>query len=236
MTIPASGTLPGWAFTIGLGHTFGHPEISMFGLRPGDMASWLNQLGERVGSGHTLVDEQLVDDVLPSAPLIIRSIHRSWFPELFGTAMWFTQHPPLRVLQAVWPDRHGLFPWDETAGVRCRLDQPQAWLSVHEHPRSSWKNQSDVWPFSDSPDTRAYTTVRIMRDGQPITLVAHDTEGSWQFLDGQPVGVDDVELIHLRHAIDLDPTTAEVADLPIGWEAERTSKSKPWTRNVIADG
>ncbi|MCA9823254.1 MAG: DUF4262 domain-containing protein [Dehalococcoidia bacterium] len=65
MTIPTSGTVPGWAFTIGLGHTFGHPEILMFGLRLGNIAGWLNQLGERVGSGHTLIDEQPINDALP---------------------------------------------------------------------------------------------------------------------------------------------------------------------------
>jgi hypothetical protein len=37
-------------------------------------------------------------------------------------------------------------------------------------------------------------------------------------------------LVCLHHPIDEDPTLAELADLPLGWYAERDSADEPWHR------
>jgi hypothetical protein len=45
--VAADNDVPAWAFTVGLWHTLGSPEIAMFGLRLPDMQAWLNRLAER---------------------------------------------------------------------------------------------------------------------------------------------------------------------------------------------
>ena len=37
-------------------------------------------------------------------------------------------------------------------------------------------------------------------------------------------------LVCFHHPIDSDPTLKELADLPVGWYAERTKPGEPWIR------
>ena len=61
--------------------------------------------------------------------------------------------------------------------------------------------------------------------------MSHDEDdGAWQFLGdsmsdgGGPI----VSCFH--HPIDNDPSLSELADLPLGWAAERAKPGEPWTR------
>ncbi len=136
--IAADDRLPGWAFTAGLWHTFGSPEVAMFGLRVPDMQQWLNDVGEQVRGGQSLRPDELRGGLLPDFPVRFRPVHDSWYRDFFGYALWFTQAPPLPIVQVVWPDRGGRFPWDAGCGERCRFDQPQLWLPKHQHPMDRW--------------------------------------------------------------------------------------------------
>lgn len=161
--IDAGDSLPGWAFTAGLWHAFGCPEVAMFGLRFPDMQAWLNDVGEQIRAGNRLRPNELRAGVLPNFSVTCRPVHDSWYRELFGWALWFTQRPPLPIVQVVWPDSEGRFPWDQGCGERCRFDQPQLWLPKDEHPMGRWTRvgQRDPWPFPDDAATRAFTTRRI---------------------------------------------------------------------------
>lgn len=64
-----------------------------------------------------------------------------------------------------------------------------------------------------------------------MTSVSHDEDdGAWQSLGdsmadgGRPV------ISCLHHPIDNDPSLAELADLPLGWYAERAKVGEPWVR------
>lgn len=130
--IEAEGTTPAWAFTVGLTHTFGHPEIAMFGLQSQVMANCLNLVGEQIRGGDPLVPDEPRDRVFAKYPAIPKSVDLSWYRDLFGYAVWFAQGPP-PFLQLLWPDREGRFPWDENCGHRCRVAQPQLWIPHDEH-------------------------------------------------------------------------------------------------------
>lgn len=66
----------------------------------------------------------------------------------------------------------------------------------------------------------------------PILLVAHDAEdGGWQFLDGSDeVQAEDACVVGLGEVLKRDPSIAELADLPYGWIAWRSSNGAPWQR------
>jgi hypothetical protein len=87
------------------------------------------------------------------------------------------------------------------------------------------------WPFSDPPNTKSYTTVNVLDKGAPILLVTHDLDdGSWQFHCTKTLAIEDARIIGLDCALGLDPTIAELADLPRGWRATREDARAPWTR------
>jgi hypothetical protein len=73
---------------------------------------------------------------------------------------------------------------------------------------------------------------QILRDGHPILLVSHDAEdGSWQFLTGGTFSTEDAMLVALRTVVKHDPSVCELADLPLGWVAQRESADSPWRRS-----
>ncbi len=232
--INADGSLPGWAFTAGLWHSLGSPEVAMFGLLVPDMQSWLNDLGEQIRGGLHLRENEAREGILPDFPVTFRPVHTSWYRDLFGYALWFAQRPPLPILQVVWPDRHGRFPWHPDCGERCRFDQPQLWLAKDEHPMGRWTRvaESDPWPFPDSPATRAFTTKRIAFEGRDVVYVVHDEDGDWQFLDGEDVTPDDGVLVHLEHVVGAHPRVADLGDLPRGWEAWQEPPGGDWIRRA----
>lgn len=86
------------------------------------------------------------------------------------------------------------------------------------------------WPFADSPNFASYSTRGVMERGEPILLVAHEAEdGSWQFI-GYEADPADLVVVCLEHAVGVDPSVAALADLPLGWAAERESPTAPWRR------
>jgi hypothetical protein len=235
--IKAVGGLPGWAFTAGLWHTFGSPEVAMFGLRVADMQVWLNDVGEQIRSGQTFDPDERRMGILPGFPVTFRPVHEGWYRDLLGYAMWFAQRPPLPVVQVVWPDTEGRFPWDPGCGTRCLFDQPQLWLAKEEHPIGRWTRlaESHPWPFSDSPATRSFTTKRIAFEGQPVLRVIHDADGEWQFLDGFDLAADDGVVVHLEHVVGAHPDVAELGDLARGWQAWRSATNTPWIRRSVTE-
>lgn len=86
------------------------------------------------------------------------------------------------------------------------------------------------WPFDDVPNTAVFTTRAVARQGAPIVLVVHDEE-AWQFLDAAADGnVENGLLVALANVVRLDPSVAELADLPYAWKAMRVGVGEPWTR------
>lgn len=86
------------------------------------------------------------------------------------------------------------------------------------------------WPFADSTSAAAFTTRPVLEQGFPVLLVSHDPEGDWQFLCGTTTELEDCKLVCLGCAFQRDPTLAEVADLPLGWMAEREVVGGAWER------
>lgn len=90
------------------------------------------------------------------------------------------------------------------------------------------------WHFDQPPNSMAVTVLRVMKGLDPITLVSHEAEDhGWQFLNtgnGAAFDMADAALVCLSNIVKLDPSVQEVADLPPGWQARRTSLGAPWHR------
>ncbi|CDP89915.1 MULTISPECIES: DUF4262 domain-containing protein [Mycolicibacterium] len=117
-----------WAYSIGLGHTLGSPEICLFGLRIETMMTIVNVAGQAVRDGNPMEPAQLRDDILNDYPVAIRPVHPSWFQDFFGAGIDFYRTRELAVLQLFWPDAEGRFPWDDQVHEYCRSSQPLLWI------------------------------------------------------------------------------------------------------------
>src|SRR5690349_16239293 len=84
--------------------------------------------------------------------------------------------------------------------------------------------------FADPGNTRVYTTIYVMKENSPITLVSHELDGDWQFLGDEAIGdyTQIAMLVSLDEMVKHDKSVLEVADLPYGYRATRRDKSDKW--------
>jgi hypothetical protein len=143
--VPAEDGSPGWAFTVGLWHSYRAAELAMFGLACDLMHELLNQLAQRVKDGRPPLVDTALDDVLEgSARLTVRLADDSWRAALFGISAGFyraTRDVPTH--QVVWSDEAGRFPWQDGHPDDFADAQPSLWLPVDRHPPGPWRAEAD---------------------------------------------------------------------------------------------
>jgi hypothetical protein len=89
-----------------------------------------------------------------------------------------------------------------------------------------------AWPF-DQPENCAVITLRaIIFGGEPVLRVTHDADDhGWQFLGVGDADVADAAVVALSEIVARDPSLLQIADLPPGWGAWRSSLSAPCQRS-----
>lgn len=124
----------GWAFTVGLYATFGHPEVVLFGLREATMHQLLNFIGEGIRAGKAYEQGKAYTDVIENYECRFESVDRAWYRPFLGMAQWFYEGQDFPVLQCVWPDQDGKWPWEcpgdlAWSGVQPVLSRPEPGVS-----------------------------------------------------------------------------------------------------------
>jgi hypothetical protein len=87
--------------------------------------------------------------------------------------------------------------------------------------------------FNEELNVAVFTTRFVLREGECIQNVFHhNDDGAWEFT-GETQASDDKDylIVSLQEIIDLDQTILELADLPLGGSAYRSSIDKSWTRS-----
>lgn len=122
--IPEDEEGPGFAYSVGLFRTFGHPEIILFGLDLELMHGLINNMGEDVRGGAKFEPGRRVDDVLEGYSVEFREVARRHHRDYFGYAGWFYGDDEFPAIQCVWPDMEGRFPDEPEAPDALREAQP----------------------------------------------------------------------------------------------------------------
>ncbi|MBZ9752066.1 DUF4262 domain-containing protein [Deinococcus sp. HMF7604] len=112
--VPADAEGPGFAYTIGLTATYGHPELLIFGLPLPTMHAILNVAGELVRAGQKFQAGTRSDAILEGAEVLFGTIRDLYQDEYLGQAQRFSGQRRVAALQLIWPNRAGQFPGLET--------------------------------------------------------------------------------------------------------------------------
>lgn len=222
----------GYAHTVGVYHSFGQPEIVMFGLEGPGMQLWLNTAVEYGRDHGWPADGEPFTGVLDEFPTQLRTVHSSWQKPLFGAAHRFYRGSQVPVRQLVWPDRFGRWPWDGQATLSSRTRQAQTWLPVSEHPAGGWRLVGELEPgfggadqqgtrgFRVGPDSWVLTTAGILDGRNPVARVVWD-QAAYDILDEQGYLAEDLCLAFLGDVVRRHPDLAECADMIDGQTAIR---------------
>ncbi len=227
---------PDWSYTLGVYDTCDKPEIITVGLRQETALFLLNEAARRLRAGVNLAlgrHRDMVGDV----ECEFREVDPKWVDHLMDWAKWYYGGIDFPVLQAIYPDLENRFPEEVEFDSRFRqpLLQPNSAMTQIENdfwasadPDSSLFN----WKFPDSPHTSAFLSEAVHSGLEPVTYVSHDLDdGAWQFLGDTMAGGEKPVISCLHHPIDKDPSLNELADLRLGWYAERATPKDPWTRH-----
>jgi hypothetical protein len=87
------------------------------------------------------------------------------------------------------------------------------------------------WPFTDQPNVAVITDRQVLSGESWIAYASHDKDdGAWQFHSPHVEDLDvlNAAIVSLQTILSRDPTICELANLPIGWCAERESIEQPW--------
>ncbi|MGM0557236.1 MAG: DUF4262 domain-containing protein [Myxococcota bacterium] len=111
--VMGEGGLPSWAHSIGLWHSYDHPEIIIFGLEMELVESVLKIAANRVHEGADFEDGEANDELLENHRVEFREIDDRWKSTLMGYATGFYDDESFPALQLFLPTNEGLFPWDD---------------------------------------------------------------------------------------------------------------------------
>jgi hypothetical protein len=116
---------PEWAFSIGLFHSFQHPEVVVFGLPFARCMDTVNVIGKEVQKGKRYEPGGEYTDILQDPyRCVFREVDRQHYSDYVGYALWFYEDDPFPLMQCFWPDKKGLFPWNDGCNDYVRNAQP----------------------------------------------------------------------------------------------------------------
>ena len=231
---------PGWAFTIGLFETFGHPEVAIFGMDLQTRHSILNWIGKNVREGNSFTAGQEHDWVFEGYNCWSRDVQRSWYKDLFGWAVWFYGGTEFPMVQCFWPARDGTYPWEDASAffVRQPLLYEESLLSARMmHYVDDRRLAESEWPFAEDPHQRVFVSRCVVEDNAPIMRVVHDRQGDWQFIG--PIDDPDRDGCRLscfHCVVERDKSIRTLARLLPGWRACRNGPGDDWALSEDPEG
>jgi hypothetical protein len=225
----------GWSYTVGVFDTSGKPEIIAVGLLPETAHFALNEAAKLLRADVDLTKGRH-RDLIGQVDCEFRPVDPKWIRHLMGWAVWYYDGADFPVLQAVYPDRQNRFPEDK--GFDAAFEQPlmQTAAPMTRVEQDCWASADPSislfsWKFPDDPHARVFLSETIHKGTEPVTYVSHDAEdGAWQFLGDSMADGGGPVISCFHHPIDQDRSLAELADLPLGWYAERAKLGEPWIR------
>jgi Domain of unknown function (DUF4262) len=131
---------PHWfAYTVGLGVTFGWPELICFGEDLRDMGAMLNNAVEELKEkGDKPIPGMELTNVLIQFPVRLATFSPLLYRDHLGCAIWFADLGGLKpqqfsCLQVLWPDANGRFPDDPACDPDIRKLQILTTTQIRPH-------------------------------------------------------------------------------------------------------
>ena len=227
---------PAFAYTVGLGHRLGHPELLMSGLDRHVMHRALNDIADRIMNGRRLSPGDALEHVLAGVPVAIEQVADDGLRDTVTWSGWFHRRKPA-ALAVVWPDRNGVFAWQPGAPDILDELQPPRWRVPVEH--TGGLSIDPAWDFPVPPDHRAFSCTHVVDDGEAVLWAARQPDErrgeDWSIHCGASGHeTDDMRIVHLAHLVRSAPSLRQISGLGIDEEAWRADPDSDWEKARLA--
>lgn len=121
---PGDSGDPRYLYSIGLWHSFQHPEIIVLGLH-NDAAARIGQLvGEKVASGHKYAQGEIDHELIHGYETMFLNMPRSLSARWMLSDNWLYGEENFPIFQIVFQDEDRNWPWDDEAPIQFLRNQP----------------------------------------------------------------------------------------------------------------
>lgn len=124
MHVLAEGSLPPFAYSIGIQQQTGAPEVLVIGLKRPIAHSFVNTYNSRVRAGERFEAGKLYAGFLEGFEVAVVEVPVQAYAEYLGQSMDFYGGPTFKTLQIIYPSTSGVWPWSEEADASSREWQP----------------------------------------------------------------------------------------------------------------
>lgn len=115
---------PAYAFSVGMWESFGQADVAVFGLPPEAAAALLEAIADDAAEGKTFAADSRHEGLLQGYPVRFLAVPKAFYAEYFPEAVWAYGNDDFPVLQLVWPDKQGRWPWEPGVREGFRDAQP----------------------------------------------------------------------------------------------------------------
>lgn len=115
---------PGFSYTSGLWVNARQPEVIMFSMKREIAHDVFWDLFRDAQAGRGLKQGVRTDQVFANLPAYVFPVAEKYYREYLGWNRWLYAGDNFPCLQIVWPDRDGVFPWQDGFDPTFAHDQP----------------------------------------------------------------------------------------------------------------
>ncbi len=124
---------PNFSYSSGFWVNTNRPEIIMFGMKREIMHDVFWDMFRDAEAGKSLPEGRRTDRIFANLPAYAFPVAKRYYREYLGWNRWFYAGDDFPCLQIVWPDRAGIFPWENSFDPVFSADQPDltesGWLA-----------------------------------------------------------------------------------------------------------
>jgi hypothetical protein len=124
MHIFAEGNLPSFTYSVGIFGKTNQPEILVMGLKREVAHILVNDYNDMVREGKVFETGKCYSDFLDGYDVKFITVEKDHYKEHFGWDIWYYEGSTFPVLQLVFPDKSGTWPWDIDASDEFKGYQP----------------------------------------------------------------------------------------------------------------
>lgn len=115
---------PEYAFSVGMWASFGQAEVAVFGLPAEAAEALLEAIADDAAEGKNFVADSRHEGLLQGYPVRFLAVPKALYREYFPEAVWAHENDDFPLLQLVWPDKQGRWPWEPGVREGFRAAQP----------------------------------------------------------------------------------------------------------------
>jgi Domain of unknown function (DUF4262) len=120
----AEDDLPPFCYSVGIWKSSGAPELIIVGLNEQVSFVLINDYNSRIKNGESFQDGQTSGEFLEGFDCLFRELNKENYEEYLGSNLWLYGGDNFPVLQLIYPDKNGVWPWQSEASESFKKWQP----------------------------------------------------------------------------------------------------------------